>query len=414
MTDATHASSSTGPLAGLRIFDMTRVLAGPSCTQMLGDLGADVIKIERPGIGDDTRKWGPPSVKAPDGSNTSESAYYLSANRNKRSVTIDIAKPAGQRLARDLIARCDVVVENFKVGSLKKLGLDYEALRATQPGLIYCSITGFGQTGPYASRAGYDFLAQGMGGVMSVTGEPDGRPLKVGVAVSDLMCGMHAVIGILAALHHRDRTGQGQHIDMSLLDSQVAAMCNVGLYTLISGQNPPRLGNGHTTIVPYDVYTSADGYVILAIGNNGQFAKFCTFAKRPDLAEDPRFLTTALRVQNRDVLTTILNGITAEYPTRYWVDGLEPQGVPCGPVNTMTETFADPQIQARGMVVEVPHPAAGGQPVPTLACPIKLSETPPTYRNAPPMLGQHTDEVLAEILQLSADDIAALRHDGIV
>jgi crotonobetainyl-CoA:carnitine CoA-transferase CaiB-like acyl-CoA transferase len=414
MTDTSQPSAVTGPLTGLRIFDMTRVLAGPSCTQMLGDLGADVIKIERPGVGDDTRKWGPPSVKAPDGSNTTESAYYLSANRNKRSVTIDIAKPAGQQLARDLIARCDAVVENFKVGSLKKLGLDFETLRATQPGLIYCSITGFGQTGPYASRAGYDFLAQGMGGVMSVTGEPDGRPLKVGVAVSDLMCGMHAAIGILAALHHRDRTGQGQHIDMSLLDSQFAAMCNVGMYTLISGQNPPRLGNGHTTIVPYDVYTSADGYVILAIGNNGQFAKFCAFAKRPELAEDARFLTNELRVQNRDVLTTILNGITAEYPTHYWVNGLEPQGVPCGPVNTMTEALADPQIKARGMVVEVPHPAAGGKPVPMLACPIKLSETPPQYRKAPPMLSQHTDEVLKEILKFDDAKIAALRSDGII
>ena len=406
--------SSPGPLAESRIFDISRVLAGPSCTQMLGDLGADVIKIERPGIGDDTRKWGPPYLTAPDGSPTTESAYYLSANRNKRSVTLDFTKPEGQAIARDLIATCDVVVENFKVGVLRKYRLDYESLRQTQPGLIYCSITGFGQTGPYAPRAGYDFLAQGMGGVMSVTGEPDGPPLKTGTAVSDLMCGMHAVIGILAALRHRDRCGEGQSIDMSLLDSQVAAMANVAMYTLLSGETPPRLGNAHTTIVPYDVFPAADGHVILAIGNDSQFAAFCDFAERPELATDPRFLSNELRLRHRVVLTEILADITARRRTSDWIDGLESRGVACGPVNKMTEVFADPQVQARGMTVELSHPLAGDRPAPFLACPIKLSATPPTYRRAPPTLGQHTDEVLKERLNLDDAAIAKLRRDGII
>lgn len=414
MTAPSSPPSSPGPLAGIRIFDITRVLAGPSCTQMLGDLGADVIKIERPGIGDDTRKWGPPYLTSADGQPSSESAYYLSANRNKRSVTIDFTKPEGQALARDLIATCDVVVENFKVGDLKKFGLDYDSLRASQPRLIYCSITGFGQTGPYAPRAGYDFLAQGMGGVMSVTGAPDGPPLKTGTAVSDLMCGMHAAIGILAALRHRDLCGEGQSIDMSLLDSQVAAMANVAMYTLLSGENPPRLGNAHTTIVPYDVFPAADGHVILAIGNDSQFAAFCDFADRPELAKDPRFLNNELRLRHRGALTEILAAITARRRTRDWIDGLESRGVPCGPVNRMTEVFADPQVQARGMTVDLPHPLAGDRPVPFLACPIKLSATPPTYRRAPPTLGQHTDEVLKERLGLDEARIAVLRHNNIL
>jgi crotonobetainyl-CoA:carnitine CoA-transferase CaiB-like acyl-CoA transferase len=307
-----------------------------------------------------------------------------------------------------------VVVENFKVGSLKKLGLDYESLRKDQPGLIYCSITGFGQTGPYAKRAGYDFLAQGMGGIMSVTGEPDGQPLKVGIGIADLMCGAHATIGILAALRHRERTGEGQSIDMSLLDSQVSWMTYLGIYTLLSGENPPRLGNGHPTIVPYDVYHSADGHVILAIGNDGQFAKFCAFAKRPELAADPRFARNTARIENRVALTAILNEITTHHPTSYWVTGLESQGVPCGPVNTMTEVFADPQVQARNMSMEMPHPSAGGEPVPLLSCPIKLSASPPTYRHAPPTLGQHTDEVLTEVLDLDGAALDALRRDGII
>ena len=410
----TGAPSPPGPLAGVRIFDITRVMAGPSCTQMLGDFGADVIKIERPGIGDDTRKWGPPYLAAPDGSPTTESAYYLSANRNKRSVTLDFTTPAGQDLARALIAKCDVVVENFKVGSLQKLGLDYDSLRANQPGLIYCSITGFGQTGPYAPRAGYDFLAQGMGGIMSMTGEPDGPPLKTGAAIADLMCGMHAVIGILAALRHRERSGQGQSIDMSLLDSQVATMANVAMYTLLSGDNPPRLGNGHTTIVPYDVYPSADGYVILAIGNDSQFAKFCDYAKRPELAKDPRFASNELRLRHREALTEILRAITVQQRTSDWVDGLEGLGVPCGPVNRMTEVFADPQVQARGMTGTLPHPLAGDRAMPFLTNPIKLSATPASYRHAPPTLGQHTDEVLQELLQLDQSRIDQLRRDGVV
>ncbi|HEX4572080.1 MAG TPA: CaiB/BaiF CoA-transferase family protein, partial [Dongiaceae bacterium] len=324
-----------GPLDGIRVFDLARILAGPTCTQLLGDLGADVIKIERPGAGDDTRKWGPPYVRDKAGKDTGESAYYLSSNRNKRSLAIDIAKPAGQALAKRLIAKCDIMVENFKVGDMARYGLSYADLKEANPRLIYCSITGFGQTGPYAPRAGYDMLAQGLGGIMSVTGEPDRPPMKVGVGIADIMCGMYAASAILAALHHRDRTGEGQYIDLSLLDTQVAWLANVGLNYLTSGEVPQRLGNEHPNIVPYNVMAAADGHVILAVGNDSQFAKFCDFAGAPDLAADPRFVTNEKRVANRRALYALLEPVLKLKSQHGWVAGLARLGVPCSPVNTV-------------------------------------------------------------------------------
>ena len=405
---------ANGPLQGLRVFDITRILAGPSCTQFLGDLGADVIKIERPGHGDDTRSWGPPFLKDEDGNDTTESAYFLSANRNKRSLTIDFTKPEGQELARRLIAKCDILIENFKVGSLAKYGLDYATLRAEFPSLIYCSITGFGQTGPYAKRPGYDFLAQGMGGVMSITGETDGTPQKVGIAIADMMCGMHGAIAILAALHHRERTGEGQMIDLSLLDSQAASLSYMGMFYLITGENPPRIGNGHPCIVPYAMVPTSDGHVILTAGNDDQFARFCDFAGVPELAENEKFSTNQRRIVNRDELTALIEEITAKQPSEHWLEGLEKINVPCGPVNNVDEVFADPQVKARGIEIAMNHPAAGTEPVHFMACPMAMSATPPTYRNPPPMLGQHTDEVLEEILDIGADEIAGLRDKGLI
>ena len=415
MTDPTpDRPRSDGPLQGLRVFDITRILAGPTCTQFLGDLGADVIKVERPGHGDDTRSWGPPFLKDGDGNDTTESAYFLSANRNKRSLTIDFTKPGGQELARRLIAKCDILIENFKVGSLAKYGLDYASLRSEFPSLIYCSITGFGQTGPYAKRPGYDFLAQGMGGVMSITGETDGTPQKVGIAIADMMCGMHGAIAILAALHHRERTGEGQMIDLSLLDSQAASLSYMGMFYLVNGENPPRIGNSHPCIVPYTVVPTADGHVILAAGNNEQFARFCDFAGVPELAEDEKFRTNQRRIVNRDELTALIEEITAKQPTEHWLEGLEKINVPCGPVNNVDEVFNDPQVKARGIEITMNHPAAGPGPVHFMSCPMAMSATPPTYRHPPPMLGQHTDEVLAEILDIGADEIAGLRDKGLI
>ncbi|MDX6750302.1 CoA transferase [Geminicoccaceae bacterium 1502E] len=411
MTTAMPAAMS---LEGVRVLDLTRILAGPTCTQLLGDLGADVIKIERPGEGDDTRKWGPPYVADKDGGPTRESAYYLAANRNKRSLAVDIAQPEGQALVRRLLAQCDVLVENFKVGGLERYGLDHQSLRASHPGLVYCSITGFGQTGPYAPRAGYDYLAQGYGGIMSITGAPDGEPMKVGVGIADVMCGMYAAVGILAALRHRDRTGEGQHIDMSLLDSQVAWLVNEGTNYLLSGRVPRRLGNEHPNIVPYKLFDSSDGQVLLAIGNDGQFRRWCAFAAAPALAEDPRFASNPLRVQNRDELYALMAGIVRTRTTREWVDGLAELGVPCGPVNTLDKVFEDPQVQARGMRIEMAHPQAGSGTVPLIANPIKMSGTPPAYRMAPPVLGQHTEELLHELLDLPDEEIAALRQQGVI
>ena len=403
----------SGPLAGLRIFDLTRILAGPTAAQVLGDLGADVIKVERPGQGDDTRKWGPPYLKDGAGRDTSESAYYLAANRNKRSITIDLEQPAGQALARRLIGRSDILFENFKVGNLAKYGLAYDQLKDEFPGLIYCSLTGFGQTGPYAPRAGYDLLAQAMGGLMSITGERGGPPVKVGVGIADLVTGRYCVTAILAALHHRDATGQGQHIDLALLDSQVSFLVNEGLNHLIGGVIPKAWGTEHATIVPYGAFPTADGHVILAIGNDGQFRKFCVFAGAPALADDPRFKTNSDRLHHRDAIVAAMSDLTRRQPTAYWVDGLAPLGVPCGPVNTIDKVFQDPQVRARGMKIAMDHPKAGG-PIPLIGSPIKMSRTPVEYRHAPPTLGQHTDEVLHEVLGMGDAEIAGLRQAGVV
>jgi crotonobetainyl-CoA:carnitine CoA-transferase CaiB-like acyl-CoA transferase len=404
----------SGPLDGIRVFDLSRILAGPTCTQLLGDLGADVIKIERPGAGDDTRKWGPPYIKTKDGKDTKESAYYLSSNRNKRSLAIDISQKAGQELARRLIAKCDIMVENFKVGDMAKYGLAYKDLAKENPRLIYCSISGFGQTGPYAPRAGYDMLAQGLGGIMSVTGEPDGPPLKVGVGIADIMCGMYATTAILAALHHRDRTDEGQYIDLSLLDTQVAWLANVGLNYLTSGDVPQRVGNEHPNIVPYNVMPAADGHVILAVGNDAQFAKFCDFAGEPGLASDPRFVTNELRVRNRRTLYGLLGDVIRRKTQDEWVSGLAKLGVPCSPVNTVDQVFADPQVRARGMQIAMPYPLARGGQINLIGNPIKFTATPIAYRRAPPYLGQHTDEVLDELLDLSDSEIAELRGGGVI
>ncbi len=404
----------SGPLTGLRVFDLSRVLAGPHCTQLLGDLGADVIKVERPGAGDDTRGWGPPFLKNADGEDSSESAYFLSSNRNKRSLTLDIAQPEGAGLARRLIGRSDVLVENFKTGGLAKYGLAYDDLKEDFPGLIYCSITGFGQTGPFASRPGYDFLIQGMGGIMSVTGAPDGEPMKVGVAIADLMTGMYASSAILAALHHREKTGRGQYIDLALLDTQVAWLANQGLNYLTSGAAPGRLGNEHPNIVPYKVLPCADGHFILAVGNDRQFQSFCRVAGAGELGEDPRFLSNAGRVRNREILYALLAEITRTRSQAEWVERLTEAGVPCGPVNSIDQVFDHPQVRARGMEIALPHPAAGGREVSLIANPIKFSETAPDYRAAPPLLGQHSDEVLEELLGLDGAEIAALRERGIV
>lgn len=404
----------SGPLAGLRVFDLSRILAGPTCTQLLGDLGADVIKVERPRAGDDTRKWGPPYVKDKDGKDTAESAYYLSSNRNKRSLTIDVSQPEGQELAKRLIAECDVMIENFKVGDMARYGLSYADLKDRFPRLIYCSISGFGQTGPYAPRAGYDLLAQGAGGIMSVTGEPDRPPMKVGVGIADVMCGMYAAVAILAALRHRDRTGEGQYIDLGLLDTQVAWLVNVGLNYLTSGQVPQRVGNEHPNIVPYNVLPSSDGYFILAVGNDGQYQKFCSFAGVPELASDPRFVTNEKRVLNRKAIYEILPQITRKRTTDEWVDGLSKLGVPCGPVYTVDRVFADPQVQARGMQISMPHPLAGKGTVDLIGNPIKYSATPIEYRLPPPYLGQHTEEVLKQILDLPEAEIAQLKTAGVI
>jgi len=400
-----------GPLAGIRVLDLSRILAGPSATQLLGDLGADVIKVERPGAGDDTRHWGPPYLRDAYGAETTESAYYLSSNRNKRSLTLDLTQGEGQALARRLIAESDVLIENFKVGGLAKYGLAYADLAADFPRLIYCSITGFGQDGPYARRAGYDYLAQGMGGIMSVTGEAEGEPMKVGVAVADLMAGMYAATAVLAALHHRDRTGEGQFIDIGLLDTQVAWLANQATNYLVSGTAPGRMGNAHPNIVPYQVFATASGYLILAVGNDAQFRRFCDVAGRPELAEDPRFATNPARVEHREALLTLLRPVLAGRTTDDWLEALEAASVPAGPVNSIDQVFADPQVQARGMRIAMSH--ASGRDVDLVASPLKLSATPVAYLHAPPTLGQHTDEVLRD-LGLDDHEIVRLRERGVV
>ncbi|MBX9611386.1 MAG: CoA transferase [Burkholderiales bacterium] len=404
-------------LQGIRVLDLSRVLAGPWCTQTLADLGADVIKIERPGSGDDTRTWGPPFLKDADGHDTAEAAYYLGTNRNKRSVAGDIAQPAGQALIRELVKHCQVFVENFKVGDMARYGLDYASLKALNPALVYCSVTGFGQTGPYRERAGYDYAIQGMGGLMSVTGERDGLtdaqghavaggPQKVGVAVADLFTGMYATVGILAALRHAERTGEGQHVDMALLDTQVAMLANLGANYLVSGKVPGRSGNAHQNIVPYQVFEVADGHLILAVGNDGQFAKFCAVAGRPDLAADPRYATNSGRVRNRGELVPVLEAIMRTRPRADWLAALEAAKVPCGAINNLGEVFADPQVQARGMVTHWAHPLHANLPL--VASPLKLSATPVRTDLPPPLLGQHTAEVLREVLGWDDARLAAL------
>ncbi len=404
-----------GALTGVRVLDLSRVLAGPWCTQTLADLGADVIKVERPGSGDDTRGWGPPFLKDREGHDTAEAAYFLGANRNKRSVTIDLSQPEGQELVRQLADRADVLVENFKVGDMARYGLDAATLRARCPRLIYCSVTGFGQTGPYRDRAGYDYAVQGMGGLMSVTGErddlPGGGPQKVGVAVADLFTGMYATVAILAALRHRDATGQGQAIDMALLDTQVAMLANLGANYLVTKKAPRRAGNAHQNIVPYQVFEVSDGHLILAVGNDGQFQRFCTVAGCVELAEDPRFAVNANRVRNRDVLVALLAPILRARPRNTWLAALEAAKVPCGPINDLADVFADPHVQSRQMTAQVEHPLAG--PLDLVASPMKLSATPVTIQRAPPLLGQHTDEVLAS-LGLDEAARARLRKAGVI
>jgi len=403
-------------LGHIRVLDLSRVLAGPWCSQNLADLGADVIKIERPGAGDDTRAWGPPYAKDASGADTTEAAYYLSANRGKRSVTVDISRPEGQALIRELARHADVVLENYKVGQLKKYGLDYDSLKQVKPDLVYCSVTGFGQDGPYAHRAGYDFLIQGMGGLMSVTGErddlPGGGPQKAGVALTDLMTGMYSTIAILAALTHRDRTGEGQYIDMALLDVQVAMLANMGSNYLNSGKPPKRWGNAHANIVPYQTFACSDGYIIVATGNDGQYQKFVEVGGRADLATHERYATNPLRVKNRDELVPVLAEMVKAKPRDWWIEQLEAVGVPCGPINDLHDVFQNPQVQARGMVVETPHPTAGT--VKLVRSPMRLSASPAETDVAPPLLGQHTEEVLRNVLGRSESDIATLRDKGVV
>ena len=400
-----------GALSHLRVLDLSRVLAGPWASQVLADLGAEVVKIERPGTGDESRGWGPPWVRGPAGEETRESAYFTCTNRGKRSVAVDLSRPEGQAIVRALAERSDVLLENFKVGALAKLGLGFEDLSALNPRLVYCSITGFGQTGPYRHRPGYDFLLQGMGGLMSVTGEAEGPPLKVGVALTDVLTGMYAATAVLAALAHRERSGRGQHVDLALLDVQVASLANQAESYLVTGRPPPRLGNAHPSIVPYQAFEAADGHLVLAVGNDAQFGRLCEAVGRPEIARDPRFATNAARVRHRGELVALLAPILAARPRREWITALEEAGVPCGPINDLAEVFEDAQVRHRGLRVEVPHPLAGK--VPVVASPIRLSATPVVHR-APPLLGEHTDEVLAGVLGMDTARIAALRRDGVV
>ncbi len=397
-------------LAGVRVLDLSRVLAGPWATQILGDLGADVIKVEKPGEGDDTRGWGPPFTTNPDGAQ-GDSTYFLAANRNKRSVTIDFAKPEGANLVRKLVPHCQVLVENFKTGGLKKYGLDYESVTAINPAIVYCSITGFGQTGPYASRPGYDFMIQAMGGAMSLTGDPAGEPMKSGIPTSDLFTGMYAVTSILAALRHAERTGEGQHIDVSLIDSQIAVLHNYASAFHATGEQPRRFGNAHPSIAPYQVFPTSDGHVVLAVGNDGQFRAFCDSANLK-LASDPRFATNAARIINRIDLSDAISVAMIERTTAYWVEAMERAGVPCGPINTLPQVFADPHVQARGAVETITR--ANGVTAKLTTSPIRMSKTSPEARIAPPLLGQDTDDVLTSMLGANETELRRLREQGVI
>lgn len=399
------------PLSGIRVLDLSRILAGPWCSQHLADLGAEVIKVEHPERGDDTRGWGPPFL-----GETRDAAYYLSANRGKQSVAIDIAQPEGQALIHDLVRHCDVVLENFKVGGLKRYNLDYDSLKAIKPELIYCSITGFGQDGPYANRAGYDFLLQGMGGLMGITGKPDaepgGGPVKVGVAVVDLFTGMYAATSILSALIGRGRTGKGTYIDVSLLDVQVGVLANQALNYLTSGHSPGRLGNSHPNIVPYQAFATADGYIILAVGNDTQFQRFCSVAGAVDLAQDERYATNRGRVENRAELVPQIEALIRARSNEFWLGELEKAGVPCGPINNMEQVFADPQVQHRGMKITLPHAQAGE--VSLVSNPVRFDNQHLNAQQAPPRLGEHTDEVLARLLPERKAELDTLKTKGVI
>ena len=419
-------TSNAGALAGIKVLDLSRVLAGPWCTQMLADLGADVVKVERPGVGDDTRQWGPPFLKDAEGNDTNQASYFTACNRNKRSVTIDMATPEGQQLIRQMALQADIVVENFKVGGLKQYGLDHASLRALNPRLIYCSVTGFGQDGPYAERAGYDLMVQAMTGMMSITGradsEPGGGPLRVGVAVIDLFTGIYASNAILAALHVRDNatngTGVGQHIDMALLDVGMAVLANQASGFLATGEAPGRMGNSHPSLAPYQDFPTQDGNMLLAIGNDGQFQRFCAAADQPQWSADPRFATNTLRVKHRTDLIPAMQAVTRTRTTAEWIALLEDKAVPCGPVNTIAQAFDDAQVKARGLAVTLPRwkdgeAGDGVAQITGVASPLRLSSNPPVLRNAPPALGQHTDEVLGE-MGLDAAHIAQLRDSGVL
>ena len=407
-------NNKTGALSGVTVIDLTRVLAGPYCTQMLGDLGADVIKIERPGSGDDTRKFAPPFVTDNEGKETTESAYFMSANRNKRSVEIDLTSKAGQNIIRKLVLEADVLVENFKTGNLSKYGLGYDDLKELNPKLVYCSITGFGQTGPYAKRPGYDFLIQGMGGIMSITGEADREPQKVGVPIADIMSGMFAAVAINAALRHAALSGEGQYIDIGMLDTQVAWLVNQGMNFLHSGE-AERLGNAHPNIVPYQVFKSSDGHIVLAIGNDKQFKTFCEFAGAPELPSNPKFASNDARVNNRAETVELIQNLIIQKPSQYWLDELEKMKIGCGPINSLEQTFTDPHVLAREMITKIPHPLIkedGGAKL--IASPLRLSETPVAYRHHPPLLGEHTNEVLTEKLGLNYEELDKLRKNGVI
>ena len=407
-------SSAPSALSGLRVLDLSRILAGPYCTQLLGDFGAEVIKVERPGVGDDTRKWGPPYLKDSQGEDLAESAYYLCCNRNKRSIAIDISRAEGQSLIRKLLKNTDVLIENYKVGDMQKFNLSYAQLKDEFPSLVYCSITGFGQDGPDAKRPGYDFMIQAMGGIMSATGPADGKPYKTGVGIADMMCGMYAANAIQAALYYRERSGRGQYIDCALFDSQLSWLANNGLNYLTSGEPAERHGNGHPNIVPYDVYPCADQYMALAIGNDAQFSRFCKAAALPDIATDPRFEKNADRVANRDVLDPIIEQATQTKALQTWLAILTELNVPCGPVNTVEQAFAEPQAKHRGMHLRMAHPNAENNQLDLIANPVKFSETPVSYRHHPPSLGEHSDDILTKELNLDAATLADLRAKSVI